>query len=170
VAETCAITLNSDSGFESDVVMLKVRPQDADRASGALSLCPPLRIDFGGLGNLWVSPGCWIVFGDAPNGECIEAYISQRLDEVLHHTVDVADGLSVLSVSGPLARTVLSSGCGLDLRPGHYEPGTCCRTRFAKVGVFVASVSDDQFRLIADSSCEEYLLEWLRNAAEISEA
>jgi sarcosine oxidase subunit gamma len=78
---------------------------------------------------------------------------------------DLSDAYCIWSVSGPLARELLSKGCGLDLHPRQFTAQQCKRTRFAQIAVVIACVSNDEFELYALRSYSQYLEAWLQDAA-----
>lgn len=78
---------------------------------------------------------------------------------------DVTDGLSVLSIQGPLAREALSKGCGLDFEAHVFPVGQCARTRLTQITVIVDCVGEGPtFDLYIPRSYRQYLSDWLEDA------
>jgi heterotetrameric sarcosine oxidase gamma subunit len=150
-------------------VSLKAPAAAADMVAERLSLCPPLQIDHGDPGSLWVAPGCWLLLSSDRDAGSIIERCDRDLGEQLHVAVDMSDGLSTFNVEGAGARELLSSACGLDLRTDHFTVGACHRTRFAQVPVFVARRGDDRFELMVERSYARYLSEWLNDSSCIVE-
>ncbi|MFT7653878.1 MAG: sarcosine oxidase subunit gamma [Candidatus Azotimanducaceae bacterium] len=81
--------------------------------------------------------------------------------------MDYSSALKVFRVSGDLARQVLASGTGIDLRPGSFAVGSSCRTRFAQIAAIIEAVSAECFDLFVGRSFEEYLMMWLAETSDI---
>lgn len=80
--------------------------------------------------------------------------------------VNLADGFVGLEVRGPVARTVLAKGCGLDFHLRAFPAGRCARTRFAQIPVVIVHEDDTEcFQLHVARSYSQYLSSWLNDAA-----
>jgi heterotetrameric sarcosine oxidase gamma subunit len=80
--------------------------------------------------------------------------------------VDLTDGLTGFRLQGPLARELLSKGCGLDLHPRSLPPGRCARTRLAQIPVVIDCLDDSSgIDLYAARSYGACLKSWLTDAA-----
>ena len=79
---------------------------------------------------------------------------------------DATDGIAVLNLRGPLARDILSKGCGLDFDPRVFSVGRCARTRLAQLPVIVDCVDEEpRFDLYVPRSYLRFLSDWLDDAA-----
>ena len=66
----------------------------------------------------------------------------------------------------PRARALLEKGCGLDLHPRAFGPGSCAQTLFAKLPVILDQLSAaPSYRLFVRRSAARWLAEWLIDAA-----
>lgn len=136
---------------------IKLDGRELPREVGAI-LYGPARV-------LCLGPGEWFVVSDEQTASNIAGGAADVTTQgaVL---VDTTDGIGVLSVSGPLAREVLSKSCGLDLRPHAFPVGRCARTRLAQVQVIVDHTDDaPRFRLYVARSYLQFLADWIEDAA-----
>ena len=79
---------------------------------------------------------------------------------------DVTGGQTVITLSGPNAREVLSKGCPLDLHPLVFRPGDCAQTLLAKANVTLRCIDDTpSYELIVRRSFADYTALWLQDAA-----
>jgi sarcosine oxidase, subunit gamma len=116
---------------------------------------------------LWLAPDTWAVVG--PPEATTRARAARALGERLHHVSEVSEGRVVLSIRGPLARTVLNKGCSLDLHPRQFAEGQCAQSLLAQVPVLieplaVAEAHAVDYRLYADISYAGYLKAWFGDA------
>ena len=141
-----------------------------DAAGAVLGLALPTEPNTVAAGGeivaLWLGPDEWLVV--TPPGT--QAWLSESLEAVLegmHVAVtDVTGGQTVITLSGPRARDVLSKGCPLDLHPSVFKPGHCAQTLVAKANVTIRCVDDlPSFELIVRRSFAEYTALWLHDAA-----
>jgi len=115
---------------------------------------------------LCLGPTEWLLESDQP-GEA--ARLMDVLGRGFHGTsfraTDLSAGLVQIQVSGPHARLLLSKGTGVDLHPNSFAPGQCVRTRFAGMPVVIRCVDADVFRCMVTASHQQYLWDWLADAA-----
>lgn len=115
---------------------------------------------------LCLAPGQWLLVSDEQSASSIAERGAADLAAQGAVLVDMTDGIGVLDISGPLARDVLSKGCGLDLRPHAFPVGRCARTRFAQMAAIIDHVDDaSSFRLYVARSYLRYLADWIEDAA-----
>jgi sarcosine oxidase subunit gamma len=84
-----------------------------------------------------------------------------------HHVavLDVTDAITVFTVSGPAAPTVLEGGTGIDLHPRAFCAGRAAVTRFAALPVLLTRRSDAlSFEIFTERAAEEYMSKWLSEA------
>ncbi|HEY0938890.1 MAG TPA: sarcosine oxidase subunit gamma family protein [Steroidobacter sp.] len=115
---------------------------------------------------LCVAPGRWTVVSDVQLATSVIESFAAEIAAQGAVLIDVTDGIGVLNVSGPLARDVLSKGCGLDLHPSAFPAGRCARTRFAQLAVLIEHIDDaPSFRLYFARSYQRFLIDWIEDAA-----
>ena len=121
-------------------------------------LAGPLRI-------LCIAPGEWLVVAQPRLPDEIRKAVQAEAADQGFALVDLSSGRTVLDVSGPAARRVLSEGCGLDLHPKRFCLTLSARTRLAQIPVVVDLMRDpDCFQLYVERSHARYLEEWLAGA------
>ena len=81
--------------------------------------------------------------------------------------VDVSAQRTCLRVTGPRARSLLATGCALDLHPRTFHSGHCAQTAVAQASVILMALDDrgTDFRLFVRTSFAGYLADWLIDAA-----
>ena len=152
---------------------LRGDPEDADFMSAAESVlgfglptAPNTVAARGELLALWLGPDEWHIAtppaAQTPLLDSLEAALNG-----MHVAVtDVTGGQTMITVSGPRARDVLSKGCPLDLHPAVFKPANCAQTLLAKANVLIHCVdnSPPTFELIVRRSFAEYTALWLHDA------
>ncbi len=78
---------------------------------------------------------------------------------------DQSHGRVVFSLSGPMARHVLTKGTPVDLHPRAFAPGQCAVTQMAHVGVHLAQVGPESYELSLFRGFAENFWEWLTEMA-----
>jgi sarcosine oxidase subunit gamma len=115
---------------------------------------------------LTLAPGEWLLVSDAQSPSAIHQQLAAGLATQGAVLVDVTDGLGALKVRGPLARDVLSKGCGLDFHSSAFPVGRCARTRFAQMSAIIEHVdAAPSFHIYVARSHLRYLADWLADAA-----
>ncbi|GAA0685497.1 sarcosine oxidase subunit gamma [Kitasatospora atroaurantiaca] len=119
----------------------------------------------GDLRLLWLSPDEWLVVGPDGCAPQTEGHIRTALQGEHASLVDVSANRTTLELSGPGARTVLETGCALDLHPRTFVPGRCAQTLVSKVNVVLDQVdAEPRYRLLVRGSFAQYLADWLLDA------
>ncbi|MGJ6963731.1 sarcosine oxidase subunit gamma [Streptosporangium sp. G11] len=162
-------------------VDLRVEPGSGTAADIALALGVPLPTEPGtsastGAGApssgtsasdtrvLWLGPDEWLVVG--PLGDTgLEARLRAAAGVGHAAVTDVSAQRTVLLVTGPKARDLLSHGCPLDLHPRAFGPGRCAQTTLARAQVVLFAGEDGAFHIFVRSSFADYLAAWLLDAA-----
>ena len=152
---------------------LRGDPQDAGFTSAAASVLgfglptqPNTVANNGDLLALWLGPDEWHVV-TPPDAQTVLLDSLETAFRGRHVAVtDVTGGQTVITVSGPSARDVLSKGCPLDLHPAVFKPGDCAQTLLAKANVVIRCVDEElpSFELIVRRSFAEYAAGWLQDA------
>ena len=110
---------------------------------------------------LWFGPDQWLIV--APAGEA--GALTRTLDAVAGSAVDVSDLRAEFELAGPLAADVLRKGCGIDLHPRVFGPGSCALTSLARVRVAMRQTDERPgYRLLVERSVALYLWDWLIDA------
>jgi heterotetrameric sarcosine oxidase gamma subunit len=117
---------------------------------------------------LWLAPDTWAIVG--PLESLTRDRAARALGERLHHVSEVSEGRAVFSVRGPLARSVLSKGCSLDLHPRQLAEGQCAQSLLAQVPVLIEPLAVNEphaldYRLYVDISYAGYLRAWFIDAS-----
>ncbi|MEU4540728.1 sarcosine oxidase subunit gamma family protein [Streptosporangium sp. NPDC023825] len=162
-------------------VGLRVEPGSDTAADIALALGVPLPTEPGTFAStgtgappsgtaaddtrvLWLGPDEWLVVGPA-GGTGLEARLRAAAGTGHAAVTDVSAQRTVLLVTGPRARDLLSHGCALDLHPRAFGPGRCAQTMLARAQVVIAAREDGGFHILVRSSFADYLVAWLLDAA-----
>lgn len=120
----------------------------------------------GSVRALCLGPGEWLVLSHEHAASQLREQSGSDLAEQGIAMIDLSDGIAAFDVSGPLAREVLSKGCGLDFHPSVFRIGHCARTRFAQVPLVIDLANESPcFDLYVARSYLSYLSSWLTDAA-----
>lgn len=113
---------------------------------------------------LWLGPDERLLI--APEGQetTLERELEAALEGLPHSLVDVSHRQAALSVAGPRARALLSSGCPLDFDDAAFPAGMCTRTVLARAEVVLWRSSPEEYHLETGRSFAGYVLGWLREA------
>ncbi len=112
----------------------------------------------------WLGPTEWLVIVEGGT----EADVEARLRQTLHGhfaVVDVSGGQTLINLSGEGVEGVLKKSSGYDFHPGHFGPGRCVQTTFAKATALVSKKTDGSFDLVVRRSFADYLFSWIADAA-----
>ncbi|MCC5867831.1 MAG: hypothetical protein JJU27_04900 [Gammaproteobacteria bacterium] len=149
------------------MVMLRVQPADAPQAIDRLGLPGPGRhVRQTQWLCLWLGPEQWLLASDDVSAANLIEHCGSGLAGMLHAVLDHSAGLCCLRLVHPAARTLLSAGCGLDLRVREFSNGHCARTAVAGIPVLIAAIDDGAFDLYFARSYENYLRVWFARALE----
>jgi sarcosine oxidase subunit gamma len=160
------VTIRPGHAEQRSIVRLRVRMADASRAAVALGLpTEPLTSAGDDPAALWVSPDQWLLLSDSRTPAALAAHCQQALGDILHNATDSSDALACFLVEGRGARALLAMASGVDFDAGAFPPGSCVRTKFAKVAVLIRATGAESFDLFLDRSAAHYLEQWLRRAA-----
>lgn len=117
-----------------------------------------------GRAALWLGPDEWLLLAPEGSEESVAAALGAALAGVPHSLVDVSHRQVALSVTGPRARDLLSSGCPLDLDAEAFPVGMCTRTVMARAEIVLWRRSPEEYHLETGRSYSGYVLEWLMEA------
>ena len=154
------------------ILWIQARDLDADvlqALESRLGLTLPLEPNTrGGTSphGLWIAPGEWLAVTEQGQEHGLAVQISAILGDRLAAVTVVSDSRAIIELSGPGAVDVLSAGCGLDLHPRSFGPGSCARTRLAEVAALIHQRTEEPaFDIHVDRPIAGYLWDWLVDAA-----
>ncbi len=115
---------------------------------------------------LWLGPDEWLVVDGLTQVGEIEEAVRQAFPPDWGSVVDVSANRTLIELSGPRARDVLSRGCSLDLHPRSFRPGMCAQTLLAKTAVILWQTDDTPtFKVFVRASFAAHLARWLTDAS-----
>jgi sarcosine oxidase subunit gamma len=147
---------------------LRVDPAVARERAMLLPFEPNTVRRHGARAALWLGPDEWLVVGPPGSTPSIVAELEGALAGIHRSLVDVSASRAVLDLSGPLAREVLSRGCGLDLHPSRWVTGMCAQTLLGKVAVLLEQLAEPTTRVFLRPSFADHLVDWLAAAARVA--
>jgi sarcosine oxidase, subunit gamma len=115
---------------------------------------------------LCTGPTDWLAISTTCEATALALQLPEACEGCTYRATNVSQALACIEIQGPSVRELLLKGCALDLHPSHFPPGRCARTRFAALPVLIHCTQPATFRCIVTSSCRDYLLSWLTDAAE----
>ena len=147
---------------------LRLRPPHPAYLGGVpLPLRPNRAAVMRALRTLWLGPDEWLITvadGAAPD---LFSWISRAAAGHRAEVTDLSASRIIIEIAGTRARTLLEKGCGLDLHPRAFAPGSCAQTLFAKLPVIIDQISaTPTYRLFVRRSAARWLVDWLIDAAE----
>jgi sarcosine oxidase subunit gamma len=157
----------AELAFAEQIGLRTRQPVPAYLAGIPLPLEPNRVASMRELRTLWLGPDEWLV--TAPEGTATD--VVGRLTRAVagrHATViDLSASRAIIEITGTRARELLEKGCGLDLHPRVFGPGSCAQTLFAKLPVIIDQIAAaPAYRLFVRRSAARWLAEWLIDAAE----
>jgi sarcosine oxidase subunit gamma len=112
----------------------------------------------------WLGPDEWLILTDS---KTLVEELQQSLSPLHGAVNDVSGGQIALRVSGTQVRDVLAKGCTLDFHPRVFTAGMCAQSGLAKASVLFSLTGEaDTFDVIVRRSFADYLVRWLRHAAD----
>lgn len=149
------------------IVSLKIARNAIDNARDSLQLAEPLQVAGSDPRSLWFGSDRWLLVSDTKSATDMVDSCNQALAGITHNAVDYSSGLTVMRISGPDANRILATGTAIDLRPGHFPVGSCCRTKLGQVAAVIVAEAPETFDVYVDRSVESYLTQWLAESASI---
>jgi sarcosine oxidase subunit gamma len=113
------------------------------------------------LACLCLGPAEWLTL--APLGDAIAAQL-RAWDAPSGAAVEIGNRQAALLVSGPLAATLLNTGCPLDLHPSKFPAGRCTRSVLAKAEIVLWRRAPERFHVEVARSYAGYLWAFLQEA------
>jgi len=121
-----------------------------------------------GRAALWLGPDEWLLIAPPAQGAALADELTTALAALPHSLVDVSHRQSAAELRGPLAATLLSAGCPLDLDERAFPVGMCTRTVLAKAEMVLWRTADEVFRIEVARSFVTYVAEFLAEAERTS--
>jgi sarcosine oxidase subunit gamma len=145
---------------------LRLRPPFPAYLAGLPLPLEPNRVAAMGLARvLWLGPDEWLVVADGETPDLLprlERAVAGRRAAV----VELSSSRAIIQITGPRARALLESGCGLDLHPRAFGPGQCAQTLLARVPVILDQPGNAPvYRLLVRRSVARWLCAVLIDAA-----
>jgi len=115
---------------------------------------------------MWLAPDEWLLrwYG---SGQGHALALDRELNGTFHAVNELGSGYSVLELSGPFARDVLSKGCPLDLHPRSFGPLHCAQSHFFKANVLLrlsGAGDGDAWEVLVRRSFADYTAHMLLDA------
>jgi sarcosine oxidase subunit gamma len=148
-------------------VDLRADPALAPRLPLALPLEPNTWTAGGGREALWLGPDEWLVVGAPGSAPAITAALRRALAGEHHSVVDTSANRTVVEQAGEGRFDLLTQGCGIDLHPRAWRPGSCAQTLLARVPVLLQE-RHQATRVFVRASFAAHLADWLRAAGAAS--
>jgi sarcosine oxidase subunit gamma len=143
---------------------LRADPALATRAPFSLPLDPNTWTAGGGREALWLGPDEWLVVGPPGSAPAVAAELGRALEGEHHAVVDTSANRTVVELAGAGRFDLLAQGCGLDLHPRAWQPGSCTQTLLARAPVLLQE-RDQATRVFVRASFAAYLADWLTAVA-----
>lgn len=121
-----------------------------------------------GVAVLWLGPTEFLAVApedahDSLGGDLIRA-LTEALGDGQGQVVDLSANRTTFELTGPRARAVLEKGCGLDLHPRSFTPGTALATQIGVIPAMLWKTSEESFRILPRASFADFLGRWLLDA------
>src|SRR5579864_7757564 len=160
-----AVTL-AELGF-AEQIGLRLRPPVPAYIGGVPLPLQPNRVASNReVRTLWLGPDEWLVTSPAGSAPDLLGRLMRALPARRAVVTDLSASRAIIEIGGPQARALLEKGCGLDLHPRAFGPGSCAQTLFAKLPVILDQLSAaPAYRLFVRRSAARWMCEWLIDAA-----
>jgi sarcosine oxidase subunit gamma len=152
----------------AEQIGLRVRQPVAAYLAGVPLPLQPNRVEsMRMVRTLWLGPDEWLVTAPAGTAPDLMGRITRALASRQATVTDLSASRAIIEISGSRARALLEKGCGLDLHPRAFGPGSCAQTLFANLPVILDQTSAaPAYRLFVRRSAARWLALWLIDAAE----
>ena len=127
---------------------------------------PNATTTWNGRDALWLGPDEWLVVGEPGTGGSIQRELQSAMTGHHHSVVDVSANRVVYDLTD--GRDLLSSGCGLDLDPGRWQPGMCAQTLFGGAQVILHQLDERTTRVFVRPSFADYFVARLGVSQQVS--
>lgn len=114
---------------------------------------------------LWVGPERWLIVSTGGPDAGLEKMLRTALGSGDAAVIDLAQGRTVIRVSGPRTRDLLAKGTGIDLDPRVFPAGACAQTLLGHIGALLHAVQVDAIDVYVARSFAVTFWEWLTEGA-----
>jgi sarcosine oxidase subunit gamma len=104
---------------------------------------------------LWLGPDEWLVVAEPGAAAATARELDTALMGHHHSVIDVSANRIVFELTDSLE--LLASGCGLDLHPSRWRPGTCAQTLVGQAQVILHQRDERATRVFVRPSFARYL-------------
>lgn len=155
------------------LTMVTVRGQRADATflsafRGMLGVEPPVVV--GGVARseryalLCLGPDRWLVVAEPGLGREIAEKLELAFLGAHAAAVDISSSRTTIRLSGPDARTLIETGCALDLHPRAFPVDRCLSTRVGNAQALIDHAEDGIYDLHVPRSAAVSFWAWLEHA------
>jgi sarcosine oxidase, subunit gamma len=114
---------------------------------------------------VWLAPREWLWLLPGGDEQGLLSLV-ESLDDGLVVLTPAGASLVGIGLSGPDARALLATSCGIDLHPDAFVAPCAASTRLAQLPVLLKqSLPGDSFQMLVDRSHAAWLWAWLLDAA-----
>lgn len=147
---------------------LRLRPPVSAYLAGLPLALEPNRVaSMRAVRILWLGPDEWLITAPEDAAPELMTRIARAVEGRHALVTDLSSSRAVIEIAGARARALLEKGCGLDLHPRAFGPGSCAQTLFAGLPIILDQLSAaPAYRLFACRSAARWLCDWLIDAAE----
>lgn len=141
-------------------VLLRVKFSEAARAATAMDLpVKPLQASGHEPWALWLAPDQWMLASDFQSADSLIGLCREALGGLTYSATTASAALTAFRFEHNKAGALLAMGSGLDF--DKLTPGTCARTRLARVPVVIVPLRHEVYELYVDRSYARYLHDWM---------
>jgi sarcosine oxidase subunit gamma len=115
---------------------------------------------------VWLGPDERLLVGWRETAAALGGRLGSALAGRPHSLVDVTERQVALRLAAPFAADLLNCGCPLDLGSAAFPVGSATRTLFNKAEIVLWRRGPDEFHIEVWRSFADYLVGWLREAAQ----
>ena len=114
---------------------------------------------------LWLGPDQWLVMVPETSESVLNSSLATSVTGLHAAVTVVSDHFSVFKLFGSEVAEILVQGCGLDIDPGGFSYGQCCRCAFARTTAILRPLNaGGAYEVIVESSYQYYLVGWFNRA------
>lgn len=119
---------------------------------------------------LWLGPDEWLIVSDKIEPCAMIGQFRTHETGLIVSAVNVSSARTIIELDGPNMDWILAKGCGLDLHPRQFPPGTCTQTHLARVSVILERLTNTKnysWHVYVANSFATYLADWLIEASRM---
>jgi sarcosine oxidase subunit gamma len=116
---------------------------------------------------IWVGPDDWFSVSLPGTEKELLPGLSRLAAQTHCAATDVSGGYTLVTLSGPSARDILSAGCPLDLRADRFQPGAAAGSVFFKAAIRLWMTDNEpRYELLVRRSFEAYFWALLERSCQ----